>query len=159
MGMGSHSWIKQVKVSILLVNLCSCSDLHSSGMWDCVTGLLVTKFWDDMLVLLVFSILVFWLLKMRTLHHIRMSGTNYPVTQCHIQEESLPQLYCCESVKACMCSSYIILKQVLSLCDGYCYWLHRHRKVQCKVYLFWYHYQWKQLQSFSCGVPSCSSVN
>lgn len=56
MGMGSHSWIKQVKVSILLVNLCSCSDLHSSGMWDCVTGLLVTKFWDDMVVFFILTL-------------------------------------------------------------------------------------------------------
>jgi nitrate/TMAO reductase-like tetraheme cytochrome c subunit len=35
----------------------------------------------------------------RPLHYFEMSGISYPVMQCHIPEEQMPQLHYCENLK------------------------------------------------------------
>jgi len=45
------------------------------------------------------QILTFWPLNIMTLCCLRMSGSDYPVTQRHIPEEWSGQLQCCQNPK------------------------------------------------------------
>ena len=69
-----HKENQQIKRTLTYrcANFRNSRSINSFRMWCCFTG------WT------------FWLLKMKPLHCLEMSGTKYPMTQYHIPDELLP---------------------------------------------------------------------
>jgi len=48
----------------------------------------------------------------RPLHCLEMSGISYPVIQCHISEEQIPQLHYCENLKTNVYKIYAAVTKI-----------------------------------------------
>ena len=86
----------------ILLSIVQAWDLRSSRIWHCITGWSmpdVSRQRDGLIFQGRMTSLDIRPLMIRQLCCLEKSGTDYPVTQCHIPQDRRPRLHCCQSLQ------------------------------------------------------------